>query len=413
MSGGYAYLPYKLAGIDVTAAKPLPGTQNLLLTAAQALILAGLGILYARRFRDITALIRQAPAPAAFLCLALASVAWSVDPAITLRRVFTLLTIIGFGYYLVARFSMPDIIRVVGQMAALAGYASIAVVLIAPGVGTMHGEPELAGAWSGVFTHKNLLGTTMIVALMTAVWRYRHEPHGRLLRVVEICAALLVLVMARSRTAQIDAMLLLPLGLVIAAARLRGVRLLWALYGAAIAGAIVLVLIVSNFEATMAFIGKDGSLTGRVPMWGLLLQKALERPFTGFGFGAFFLPSNPALLFVQRVIGWPTPEAHQGFIELALELGVPGLLLGGWMLILPTVWAFGAVRDGSAPWASFVAIYTVMLAVTNMLESTLLHPGSLDCMLVPTLYAAARLQQTRRIRDRRVGVPGRTEHAMP
>lgn len=90
------------------------------------------------------------------------------------------------------------------------------------------------------------------------------------------------------------------------------------------------------FEA----IGRDPTLTHRTRLWGLATSFAMENhPWLGSGFRAFWTDTHSApvrfLLFGSRQTDYG--NGHSGYVDLWLELGVPGTL--GFALILLTALA--------------------------------------------------------------------------
>ena len=67
------------------------------------------------------------------------------------------------------------------------------------------------------------------------------------------------------------------------------------------------------------------SLSGRLPLWQALLRYASERPYLGYGFGAFWVPSRfPEILASAK---WRAVVAHNGYLDEILATGVIGLAL--------------------------------------------------------------------------------------
>src|SRR5205807_796804 len=80
------------------------------------------------------------------------------------------------------------------------------------------------------------------------------------------------------------------------------------------------------------------SLTGRTPLWAELMRYAAERPWTGYGFGAFWNPEY--MLAIWAVIPWHPPVGHNGFLDELLATGAIGLglFLSVWITGLVVAW---------------------------------------------------------------------------
>jgi O-antigen ligase len=73
-----------------------------------------------------------------------------------------------------------------------------------------------------------------------------------------------------------------------------------------------------DVENTMA-------LTGRVPLWDVLISQIEQHPWIGVGFAAFWNPGNYA--WVEQVVGFHAVSAHNGYLDMLLSVGVVGLTI--------------------------------------------------------------------------------------
>jgi exopolysaccharide production protein ExoQ len=79
----------------------------------------------------------------------------------------------------------------------------------------------------------------------------------------------------------------------------------------------------------ITFLGRRPDLTSRVPMWYDLLSM-VQNPLVGFGNESFWLGER--IIYVQKNYG-PLLQAHNGYLETYLNLGLFGLtLLVAWIL---------------------------------------------------------------------------------
>ena len=78
----------------------------------------------------------------------------------------------------------------------------------------------------------------------------------------------------------------------------------------------------------MAMVGADnavGGLEERAAIWRAALSAVHDFPLTGIGLGTF--PVAIPLLYPLRVTIDSYPHAHNLFLQLAVDLGAPGLLV--------------------------------------------------------------------------------------
>jgi exopolysaccharide production protein ExoQ len=77
-------------------------------------------------------------------------------------------------------------------------------------------------------------------------------------------------------------------------------------------------------EKLVLALGRDPTLTGRTFVWKDLLDM-VESPMRGTGYGSFWLGDRMKRLW--EVFWWHPTEAHNGYLETYLELGLIGLCL--------------------------------------------------------------------------------------
>jgi exopolysaccharide production protein ExoQ len=310
------------------------------------------------------------------LCLwAVASTAWSVDPLETLRRSLALIGTFLAGLYLALRFEPREQLRLMSLAVGLGAVASIVVAVVAPGVGT-----NSEGAWVGIYLIKNTLGRMMALGALCYALLALSERRHRLFRGGMFLLCCVLLVMSKSATAVVVTMLILALLPMRKLLYLRPRRL--------IAASALLLPVIAGFlfyaveysDEILQSLGRTSSLTGRVPLWRLVLVEISDRPIRGWGFTAFW--SSLEGHKVSDTVNWDlaVPHAHNGFLELWLGLGIVGL---GMMLISMMVNTSRAIRIARAnpqpeySWPLLMMAFTILY---NLTESSLLGVNSMPWM---------------------------------
>jgi O-antigen ligase len=69
--------------------------------------------------------------------------------------------------------------------------------------------------------------------------------------------------------------------------------------------------------------GRDTSLTGRDAVWAFAAAAIVQRPILGYGYAAFWSDSDWTL----QALHWSPPHAHNGVLQVLLDLGGVGLVL--------------------------------------------------------------------------------------
>ena len=117
--------------------------------------------------------------------------------------------------------------------------------------------------------------------------------------------------------------------------------------------------------AVISMLGRDPTLTTRVPMWKDLLAMA-KNPIVGFGYESFWLGARR--LFMDEHWGITT-QAHNGYLEMYLNLGLIGLFfLLGW--ILSGLRKVASHLEIYYPGAMLRLCFIVVVVLYNWVEAT-------------------------------------------
>ena len=80
----------------------------------------------------------------------------------------------------------------------------------------------------------------------------------------------------------------------------------------------------------------DPSFTGRTDIWKFAVDHVAQRPITGYGFAAFW--GTEQVVYGMTGATWANTasDAHNGYLDLALTIGIPGsALVTLWLIVLP------------------------------------------------------------------------------
>jgi O-antigen ligase len=299
---------------------------NLAFQGAAALLYSGILLLAARNVGAHIRAIVSRPGIVLMCFVAVMSVLWSVAPAVTMRRAVALSLTAAAAVYFRRRYRLETLLSTIGVAFAVLMLASVVFAIAVPSLGVHH-EETLAGTWRGVFTHKNHLGAVSLLAgitflQLTITGRLRQ----RLLYLPLLALSALILVLSGSRASQVVAITLIATGpgvLLVRSKRPRRRRL-----GVLLAAALVLAVAlfaVANRSELLEMAGRDSSMTGRTVLWGGVVSQALQRPWLGYGYGAFWA-SDVGLQWTALSVSWDADSAHNSFLEIFLGLGAPGVV---------------------------------------------------------------------------------------
>ncbi len=270
------------------------------------------------------------------------SVVTSWEPSLSERRFLYALVMIGIaGMMLLVpkdRRHFADLMGIVALLLLAASYVGVALL---PSL-SIHqasdiAEPELAGAWRGIFGHKNGASAAMVVFVLSGLML---RSLGRsAVGLLIIALALPFLWFTHSRTALAELPMVVVISFFAGASRNPVIGI--ALTLATIAG-LNLVAIGSMYSPSLHGLLQalyiDPTFTGRTDIWRFVIAHIAERPFTGYGFSTFWLTED--VVYGFKDVGWVSSvsTAHNGYLDLALQLGIPGaFLMILWLFVAPLV----------------------------------------------------------------------------
>ncbi|WP_430432040.1 O-antigen ligase family protein [Oceanicaulis sp.] len=259
--------------------------------------------------------------------LPMVSAFWSLDAGLSLRRGLGVLMPAVFGLWLASRYSWTDLIRLLALSLGVLAVGSLIMAVAFPAYGVM--SEVHPGAWAGLWEQKNRLGAVMAIATMGGMAAALTTPYRREVRywgALVILAVFLVL-MSTSRTALMACMIGFGGPLMIYCARQGFIWAALAVFSGLL-GVFALTLVIAIGPGViLEALGRDPTLTGRTDIWAGLIRAVADRPWTGFGWGVFWLQEEGPVHWVRQATQWEVPSAHNSWLEIALGLGVPGAAL--------------------------------------------------------------------------------------
>ena len=299
----------------------------------------------------------------AWLCV---TVVTSADVSLSLRRLilFGLLAALCASLFLMPR-GRRDLARLlVVAVAVLAGLSLVGIALFpeyAIHQAADLSEPQLAGDWRGVFAHKNTAGAVFAITIFMMIYAIRAglAVGGSVLLV--LCALMVAMSGAKSSTMLLVVAVLMSL----VVSRIRNG---WLVSALALTPLVTLMILGPGTVVSEAFAGVvrmlpvDVTFTGRADVWELALDKIAERPLTGFGYSAYWALESTR--FGQEDAtqwGGNAAHAHNGYIDAALNMGFPGMLLTVVVFVFWPIRNYLAARRGGADPALLMLLLQIWL----------------------------------------------------
>ena len=280
-----------------------------------------------KRLKELICLVWEEKLYIFLLGWASLSVVWSIDRQLTIRHLIALLATSLFGVYLAVRYDLREQLRLVSIALGIVIVSSVAACLLFPKYGIEVGDRFDEVGWQGVFSGKNMLARLVVLAALILAL-YLLNRRWRLIIVAAVALLFKLVALTNAKTS-----LVFFVAAIAAFPFLRAFQIKPASRRTIIVlGILVFGSLASwtyyNWENFTYSLGKDPGLTGRVAMWSLSMTWISERPLLGYGYDAFWSDSNGPAADFRIASGWlEAPHAHNGFINLWLDLGLIGVLL--------------------------------------------------------------------------------------
>jgi exopolysaccharide production protein ExoQ len=291
-----------------------------------------------KRTRQVRTILRANPALIIFFVYCLISLLWADYPFVVFKR---WIRSVGDIVIILAIITENNWVAALKRLLARVGFVliplSILFIRLYPSLGRAYsrgGSPE----WTGVGTDKNALGMICMLFGVSLLWRgiSTYKDRSARNRKRELVAISIVFIMilylvlvVNSQTA-LACFLMADLLIVVTAFgpafRKPGFVTLLVV---AMLSVSFCVLFLGVGGSALSAMGRDSSLTGRTDVWKTVLPYAKSAWF-GAGYENFWIGER--LLVFNRLLGGLN-QAHNGYIEIYLNLGWVGLILLGAIIV--------------------------------------------------------------------------------
>jgi O-antigen ligase len=279
-----------------------------------------------------------------------ASVLLSLDPSTSIRRFALTISVTAVAATLPLLPKTPNELMRWFSIAALALLAVCYLgLLLAPNLSihlaTDAQEPALAGNWRGSFGHKNNAAGVMAMLLFLGIYIVRSGAWLSGAVIVGLSSLFLLYSAGKSS-------LVLCLAVLVLTSLTAVVRSVWLRAAVFLTPLVLLNLfgIGTVMNESLAEVAKilplDSSFTGRTDIWIFGLQALQLRLLTGYGFSAFW--GSSAVQNLPEGMEWAATAAHShnGYLDTALAMGLPGLALLIAVLVIAPLRNFHAADRG-------------------------------------------------------------------
>jgi len=314
-----------------------------------------------------------------FLGLVFLSALWSVNPAFTIRRFFALSGTTLFAFYVFLKFSAEEQLKLLSSTFAFLAACSLFMILFFPSIGI--NTVQNIGSWRGCFTHKIELGAAMSLGLLLILtW-----PKTLKRRKIESLwmAILYGMLLFKSNAvgswiATIIPISIMPWMLI----EWRNKYLVTAtcifLSFAVLFGGYIIFL---YSDVLLSSVGREASLTGRVPFWQAALEDISVIKFlSGYGYDAF--TNSLDNYKIRYSTGFWARGMHNGYLEVLFATGIIGLFT---IVTILTKTGYALLRRiplALQDFSGFATLLFVNILVVNTSESRLVRTNDLYWVLL-------------------------------
>ena len=216
-------------------------------------------------------------------------------------------------------------------------------LIVAPNIAMHNGfssEPEHAGLWRGIYSHKNIAGPVMAGISFMGIYAFRRG--ARVLGGIVAVAGLIFVANTGSKTSAglvplVIFLIMVPgfFGLRKFASFTVFITILTTILGT------VGTVVFSSLGSLREMISPGATFTGRVEIWKFALKNIYDHPWIGFGFDSFWY--SPFVYYGEKDFEatWDVHgviHGHNGYVDIALTMGIPALFLAlTTMILIPVI----------------------------------------------------------------------------
>lgn len=277
-------------------------------------------IFFLRYYKKVVILLLKEKTVLIFFLFAILSYIWSYSPYATFQfgRGLARATLLSVTFSSI--FNSKEQINILWTTLFLGTTFSLLACLFFPQIGI----DIYTGAWRGLFIHKNHLGAYMALSFLFFVNYLLYGSKYKLWSFIGLITSLFLAFKSDSSMSLFSVMmivLVIPVINIIRNRKLKAKTIVLFLYFIALS--LLFFFAALQIASILELTGKGLTLNGRTPLWNTLMSKGSENLFLGHGYAAFW---PVKIQEVIRIHTWGPQHAHNGILDLWLQLGLVGVL---------------------------------------------------------------------------------------
>ncbi len=302
------------------------------------------------------------------LIIAFLSISWSALPFITIRRVVALTLTTLYGILFAHYYKLEDQINILTYSFGLLVILCFLYSMLFPEIG-IHQTGVHEGLWRGVFVQKNTMASILVLAVMVFIYKLRTTRKNRALNISLLVISFLLILLSSSTTAILSIFLVyLSVYIFKFYAKLNKRNVIINFLFALVMFGSLLYYLVDNLDYIFNLFGKDLTLTGRIPLWFILLESAQDKLLMGYGYGSYWNGTGSPSASVLSQLMWIPNDAHNGYLDIILSIGIIGFIFVCMKIIdifISTKALYNNNRERKYLLIISVIVYILLLNVTS------------------------------------------------
>lgn len=321
--------------------------------------------------------------------IAILSFLWSFNQTASIYYGLQLLLTILMGFALIDRLGIKGLAHVVYYALGISIVLSLIFIAL-----SVPGSLGTDGAWIGIYTHKNVLGRTLVLMIITAFFFIMNKQRP-VLNIFICIVCIIALIQSKSMTSVTVFAAILVFLLIALSLNSRIMSLLTPALLISVAAAFGLAIVLTNFGLLDAYLestDKDLTFTGRTVLWNFAMDAFERRPVLGYGYKGYWESAVTTRDYLRFYIDQDLWFFHNNFFEVAVAFGIVGLVIFVWTLSIVYFRSIYSIINNPGAinvWANCVLI---QIGILTLSENPLFENHGLFQVLFAACYLHFALQ---------------------
>jgi len=287
-------------------------------------------VILSKRFDKILSLIRSEKYLSLFVVICLLSALWSDYHFLSFKRSFQLFVMFLVIVEALVNIDPKVLLKQLKIVVSIYLFYNLYACRFIPAA-----IDPVFGTWRGMEVQKNWLAQNSLYCLLSSIvfFSFDKTRYAKLYDSVLILISVLIIYKAHSSTNLIAVVIIVFMGIVFQIESVfknlgigRSILGFVFLFILTLSG-IFLIFSSEIFGLIPGYFGKDLTFSGRVDIWDFVWNDIEKQLLLGYGFATYWIMGSSRLeIFASYFQGFVVNSAHNGYLEIILQLGVVGFI---------------------------------------------------------------------------------------